>query len=136
MQTQFCHLLYFAVHRARLMTTSIRSPAMQYFVAIVIVGAAAVMTRLFWGFTAAAPAAFFLVAVGVSAWIGGMGPGLMATGASFAAIAGLLLLLVGDLRYLDGVEVDYVESLEGAGFKFNNPNVKSTCGCGSSFSVD
>jgi iron-sulfur cluster assembly accessory protein len=37
--------------------------------------------------------------------------------------------------YLDGVEVDYVETLEGAGFKFNNPNVKSTCGCGSSFSV-
>src|ERR1700716_95044 len=39
------------------------------------------------------------------------------------------------LLYLDGVEVDYVETLEGAGFKFNNPNVKSTCGCGSSFSV-
>jgi iron-sulfur cluster assembly protein len=37
--------------------------------------------------------------------------------------------------YLDGVEVDYIESLEGAGFKFNNPNVKSTCGCGSSFSA-
>ncbi len=37
--------------------------------------------------------------------------------------------------YLDGVEIDYVESLEGAGFKFNNPNVRSTCGCGSSFSV-
>ncbi len=37
--------------------------------------------------------------------------------------------------YLDGVEVDYIETLEGAGFKFNNPNVKSTCGCGSSFSV-
>ncbi len=39
------------------------------------------------------------------------------------------------LLYLDGVEVDYVESLEGSGFKFNNPNVKSTCGCGSSFSA-
>jgi len=37
--------------------------------------------------------------------------------------------------YLDGVEIDYIESLEGAGFKFNNPHVKSTCGCGSSFSV-
>jgi len=37
--------------------------------------------------------------------------------------------------YLEGVSVDYVETLEGAGFKFNNPNVKSTCGCGSSFSV-
>ena len=39
------------------------------------------------------------------------------------------------LLYLEGVEVDYVESLEGSGFKFNNPNVKSTCGCGSSFSA-
>ena len=39
------------------------------------------------------------------------------------------------LLYLDGAEVDYVETLEGSGFKFNNPNVKSTCGCGSSFSV-
>ena len=37
------------------------------------------------------------------------------------------------MLYLDGAEVDYVESLEGTGFKFNNPNVKSTCGCGSSF---
>jgi iron-sulfur cluster assembly protein len=35
--------------------------------------------------------------------------------------------------YLEGVEIDYIETLEGAGFKFNNPNVKSTCGCGSSF---
>jgi iron-sulfur cluster assembly protein len=39
------------------------------------------------------------------------------------------------LLYLDGAEVDYVETLEGSGFKFSNPNVKSTCGCGSSFSV-
>jgi iron-sulfur cluster assembly accessory protein len=37
--------------------------------------------------------------------------------------------------YLDGIEIDYIETVEGAGFKFNNPNVKSTCGCGSSFSV-
>ncbi len=37
--------------------------------------------------------------------------------------------------YLDGVQIDYIETLEGAGFKFNNPNVKSTCGCGSSFTV-
>jgi iron-sulfur cluster assembly protein len=39
------------------------------------------------------------------------------------------------LLYLDGAEVDYVESMEGSGFKFSNPNVKSTCGCGSSFSA-
>jgi len=39
------------------------------------------------------------------------------------------------LMYLKGAVVDYVETLEGAGFKFENPNVKSTCGCGSSFNV-
>ena len=39
------------------------------------------------------------------------------------------------LMYLAGTEIDYVEGLQGAGFKFNNPNVKSTCGCGSSFSA-
>ena len=39
------------------------------------------------------------------------------------------------MLYLDGAEVDYIETLEGSGFKFNNPNVKSTCGCGSSFSA-
>src|SRR5258706_16421205 len=39
------------------------------------------------------------------------------------------------LLYLDGAEVDFVETLEGSGFKFNNPQVKSTCGCGSSFQV-
>lgn len=37
------------------------------------------------------------------------------------------------MLYLDGAKVDYVETLEGSGFKFDNPNVKSTCGCGSSF---
>ena len=39
------------------------------------------------------------------------------------------------LMYLVGTEIDYVESLQGSGFKFTNPNVKSTCGCGSSFSA-
>jgi iron-sulfur cluster assembly accessory protein len=39
------------------------------------------------------------------------------------------------LMYLNGTKIDYVETLEGAGFKFDNPNVKTTCGCGSSFSV-
>jgi iron-sulfur cluster assembly accessory protein len=37
--------------------------------------------------------------------------------------------------YLQGATVDYVETLEGAGFKFENPNAQRTCGCGSSFSV-
>ena len=39
------------------------------------------------------------------------------------------------LMYLNGCVVDYVETLEAAGFKFENPTVKSTCGCGSSFNV-
>jgi iron-sulfur cluster assembly accessory protein len=39
------------------------------------------------------------------------------------------------LMYLAGTEIDYVESVQGSGFKFTNPNVKSTCGCGSSFSA-
>jgi len=39
------------------------------------------------------------------------------------------------LMYLKGTKIDFVETLEGSGFKFENPNVKSTCGCGSSFSV-
>ncbi len=39
------------------------------------------------------------------------------------------------VMYLNGCVVDYVETLEAAGFKFENPNVKSTCGCGSSFNV-
>ena len=37
--------------------------------------------------------------------------------------------------YLQGVTVDYVQGLQGAGFKFVNPNAKNTCGCGSSFSA-
>lgn len=37
--------------------------------------------------------------------------------------------------YLVNCTVDYVETLEAAGFKFENAAVKSTCGCGSSFSV-
>jgi iron-sulfur cluster assembly accessory protein len=39
------------------------------------------------------------------------------------------------MMYLEGCEVDYLETLEASGFKFNNPNVKSTCGCGSSFNA-
>jgi len=39
------------------------------------------------------------------------------------------------IMYLNGCVVDYVETIEAAGFKFDNPSVKSTCGCGSSFNV-
>jgi iron-sulfur cluster assembly accessory protein len=37
--------------------------------------------------------------------------------------------------YLHGTELDYTEGLIESGFKLNNPNVKSTCGCGASFTV-
>ena len=39
------------------------------------------------------------------------------------------------LPYVDGSMIDYVESLQGAGFQVNNPNVVAACGCGSSFRV-
>jgi len=39
------------------------------------------------------------------------------------------------LQYLMGAEIDYAENLHGAQFVIRNPNAKSTCGCGSSFSV-
>lgn len=39
------------------------------------------------------------------------------------------------LPYLQGMTIDYVTGLHGAGFKFLNPNAARTCGCGSSFSV-
>lgn len=39
------------------------------------------------------------------------------------------------LMYLAGTEIDYLDGLNESGFKISNPNVKSTCGCGSSFSV-
>jgi iron-sulfur cluster assembly accessory protein len=65
---------------------------------------------------------------------------------SFENQAGMMdkVLKFGDLKvfvdatslmYLNGCVVDYVETLEAAGFKFDNPSVKSTCGCGSSFNV-
>jgi iron-sulfur cluster insertion protein len=38
-------------------------------------------------------------------------------------------------RYLTGAEVDFVDNITGGGFTIKNPNAKSTCGCGSSFSV-
>ena len=39
------------------------------------------------------------------------------------------------MMYLEGAVIDYVEELMGAQFTIKNPNAKSTCGCGSSFSV-
>ena len=38
-------------------------------------------------------------------------------------------------QYLNGVTIDYVTSMQGSGFTFNNPNASGGCGCGSSFTV-
>lgn len=38
-------------------------------------------------------------------------------------------------KYLGGTVIDFVSGWQGAGFKFLNPNVSGTCGCGTSFSV-
>ncbi|MCU1348781.1 MAG: iron-sulfur cluster assembly accessory protein [Acidobacteria bacterium] len=49
---------------------------------------------------------------------------------------GLRLLVDGpSLPYVDGSTIDYVDSLQGAGFQVVNPNVVAACGCGSSFRV-
>jgi iron-sulfur cluster assembly accessory protein len=39
------------------------------------------------------------------------------------------------MLYLDGTEIDFVESSTGSGFSFNNPNSTGSCGCGESFHV-
>lgn len=39
------------------------------------------------------------------------------------------------IQYLQGSQVDYEEGLQGSRFLINNPNAKTTCGCGASFSV-
>lgn len=39
------------------------------------------------------------------------------------------------ILYLDGTEIDYTKEGLNEGFKFNNPNIKDSCGCGESFNV-
>lgn len=46
-----------------------------------------------------------------------------------------LLVDNASLQYVEGSVIDYEESLQGAGFKVENPNVVAACGCGSSFRV-
>ncbi|WP_092484639.1 iron-sulfur cluster insertion protein ErpA [Candidatus Ichthyocystis hellenicum] len=50
---------------------------------------------------------------------------------------GEVVLLVDSMsyQYLQGADIDYVDDLEGAQFTIKNPNAKTTCGCGSSFSI-
>ena len=46
-----------------------------------------------------------------------------------------LLVDAQSLPYIDGMELDYTREGLNEGFKFNNPNVKDSCGCGESFTV-
>ncbi len=46
-----------------------------------------------------------------------------------------LLVDAASLPYVQGAVIDYVNDLQGAGFKVNNPNIVAACGCGSSFRV-
>ncbi len=43
---------------------------------------------------------------------------------------------MGSHQYLDGASIDFDDSLQGGGFKINNPNAVKTCGCGSSFAAE
>lgn len=52
------------------------------------------------------------------------------------AVGGVMLLIDPfSAPLLDGVTLDFVDSLNGSGFKFENPNATASCGCGSSFSA-
>lgn len=53
----------------------------------------------------------------------------------FASHGVTLLVDPRSLPFLDGTELDFVREGLNEGFKFNNPNVKSACGCGESFGV-
>ncbi|CUT17434.1 MULTISPECIES: iron-sulfur cluster insertion protein ErpA [Candidatus Ichthyocystis] len=55
----------------------------------------------------------------------------------FVLEKGDVVLLVDSMsyQYLQGADIDYVDDLEGAQFTIKNPNAKTTCGCGSSFSI-
>ena len=55
----------------------------------------------------------------------------------FEVEAGGLTVLVDSLssQYLQGAEIDYIESLTSSQFSIKNPNAQTTCGCGSSFAI-
>ena len=59
------------------------------------------------------------------------------SGGNDSLVAGPILVLVDSdsLPFVRGSQIDFEESLQGAGFKVNNPNVVAACGCGSSFRV-
>src|SRR6185503_791290 len=82
-----------------LMHTSARSPAIQHLAAVLMVGAAAVLTGVLWQkMFPAAMWPLFLVAVAVSAFIGGFWTGMTATVTSLLSIGGLIWLLGEDVH--------------------------------------
>ena len=54
---------------------------------------------------------------------------------TFESFGVKLLVDQKSLVYLEGTELDYTKEGLNEGFKFNNPNVKNSCGCGESFNV-
>ena len=53
-----------------------------------------------------------------------------------AEVNGVRLFVDGfSAQYLSGITIDYVSSMQGSGFTFNNPNATGGCGCGSSFTA-
>jgi iron-sulfur cluster assembly accessory protein len=51
--------------------------------------------------------------------------------------AGIKVIVdLGSHQYLDGASIDFDDTLQGGGFKINNPNAAKTCGCGSSFATE
>jgi len=51
-------------------------------------------------------------------------------------ISGLTMLIDEESQsMLDGIKIDFLDTMEGSGFKFENPNATNSCGCGKSFSA-
>lgn len=102
---------------------------------------------------AAAEVQKFIVAEGVDPMVAGLRVGVLPGGCSgfkyslnieerpqdddmVLDVAGIRLFVDGfSLQYLTGVTIDYVTSMQGSGFTFNNPNATGGCGCGSSFTA-
>ncbi|MBD1922785.1 iron-sulfur cluster assembly accessory protein [Microcoleus sp. FACHB-831] len=48
----------------------------------------------------------------------------------------IVLVAAEDLKFINGLTIDYSEDLMGGGFRFHNPNAVQSCGCGNSFAVE
>lgn len=102
---------------------------------------------------AAAEVQKFIVTEGVDPTVAGLRVGVLPGGCSgfkyslnieeraqdddmVLEVGGVRLFVDGfSLQYLTGITIDYVTSMQGSGFTFNNPNATGGCGCGSSFTA-